>query len=58
MAGRPREPRTGGAGAERAGADPGPPRLAPEPASGWEQVEAGRYRPLRTRGSFPGRELG
>jgi hypothetical protein len=24
----------------------------------WEQVEEGRYRPLRTRGSFPGRELG
>ncbi len=24
----------------------------------WEELEAGRYRPLRTRGSFPGRELG
>jgi hypothetical protein len=24
----------------------------------WELVEQGRYRPLRTRGSFPGRELG
>ena len=24
----------------------------------WEVVETGRYRPLRTRGSFPGRELG
>jgi hypothetical protein len=24
----------------------------------WELVEEGRYRPLRTRGSFPGRELG
>jgi hypothetical protein len=24
----------------------------------WELVEAGRYRPRRIRGSFPGRELG
>ena len=24
----------------------------------WEEIEPGRYRPLRTRGSFPGRELG
>ena len=24
----------------------------------WELIEQGRYRPLRTRGSFPGRELG
>ena len=24
----------------------------------WELVEQGRYRPLQTRGSFPGRELG
>jgi hypothetical protein len=24
----------------------------------WEQIEAGRYRPRRIRGSFPGRELG
>jgi len=24
----------------------------------WEQIEAGRYMPRRTRGSFPGRELG
>jgi hypothetical protein len=24
----------------------------------WEQVEEGRYRPRRIRGSFPGRELG
>lgn len=24
----------------------------------WEQVEAGRYRPRRIRGSFHGRELG
>ena len=29
-----------------------------ERAPAWELVEAGRYRPLRTRGSFPGRELG
>jgi len=24
----------------------------------WEQIEEGRYMPRRTRGSFPGRELG
>ena len=24
----------------------------------WEQLEAGRYRPRRIKGSFPGRELG
>ena len=24
----------------------------------WEQIESGRYMPRRTRGSFPGRELG
>ena len=24
----------------------------------WEEIEAGRYMPRRTRGSFPGRELG
>jgi hypothetical protein len=30
----------------------------PARAPAWEQVEAGRYRPLRIRGSFPGRELG
>ena len=37
-------------------------RLFPEDASesiqAWEQIEAGRYMPRRTRGSFPGRELG
>src|SRR5262245_52544580 len=29
-----------------------------EMARPWEQIEAGRYMPRRTRGSFPGRELG
>jgi hypothetical protein len=24
----------------------------------WEEIEPGRYMPRRTRGSFPGRELG
>jgi hypothetical protein len=24
----------------------------------WEEIEAGRYMPRRTRGSYPGRELG
>jgi hypothetical protein len=31
---------------------------AEEPPAAWERLEAGRYRPRRTRGSFPGRELG
>ena len=31
--------------------------LAPAVAS-WEMIEPGRYMPRRTRGSFPGRELG
>ena len=51
---------TGGPGKPRPrGADASPPAL-PEPAAGpaWEQVESGRYRPRRIRGSFPGRELG
>ena len=41
-------------------ADGRTPPVAPEAAPGpaWELVEAGRYRPLRIRGSFPGRELG
>jgi hypothetical protein len=38
------------------------PRDLPEaPAENfpaWEMIEAGRYRPRRIRGSFPGRELG
>ncbi len=37
-------------------------RATLEPAAGhvvaWEQIEEGRYMPRRTRGSFPGRELG
>lgn len=40
-----------------AAGEPGPARPASEPVA-WERLEAGRYRPLRTRGSFPGRELG
>ena len=37
--------------------------VLPEPAAdarvaSWEMIEAGRYMPRRTRGSFPGRELG
>lgn len=52
-----------------AAGSPGDPRVSDEEARppnapvgertpAWELVEAGRYRPLRTRGSFPGRELG
>jgi hypothetical protein len=29
-----------------------------DPLPAWEMIEEGRYRPIRTRGSFPGRELG
>jgi hypothetical protein len=36
------------------GGDPGGHHDAPA----WEQIEPGRYRPRRIRGSFPGRELG
>ena len=52
----------------QAGPQAGPPRrtLAAWGADGppydsvpaWEMIEPGRYKPLRTRGSFPGRELG
>jgi len=45
----------------RSPVDPAPPFSTDAPTGGfpsWEQVEEGRYRPLRTRGSFPGRELG
>jgi hypothetical protein len=35
-----------------------PTASAPERAPAWELVDAGRYRPRRIRGSFPGRELG
>ncbi len=31
---------------------------AAEKVPAWEMIEEGRYRPRRTRGSFPGRELG
>jgi hypothetical protein len=35
-----------------------PAGVPPHRAPAWELVDAGRYRPRRTRGSFPGRELG
>ncbi len=35
---------------------PGEAEAAPAPA--WEQLENGRYRPRRIRGSLRGRELG
>ena len=35
-----------------------PPAIREENVPAWEQLEAGRYRPRRIRGSFPGRELG
>jgi hypothetical protein len=37
---------------------PIPPIAALVNAPAWEEIEAGRYMPRRTRGSFPGRELG
>lgn len=42
--------------------DPSTIRVSVEPAAAnvpaWEMIEPGRYKPRRTRGSFPGRELG
>ena len=35
-----------------------PHAVREENVPAWEQLEAGRYRPRRIRGSFPGRELG
>jgi hypothetical protein len=34
------------------------PDSATAQVSAWEMIAAGRYMPRRTRGSFPGRELG
>lgn len=34
------------------------PAAAAEQPPAWEQIENGRYRPRRIRGSYPGRELG
>lgn len=34
------------------------PADAPAEAPAWEQIENGRYRPRRIRGSYRGRELG
>ena len=34
------------------------PRAGDEHVPAWEQIETGRYRPRRIRGSFRGRELG
>jgi len=38
------------------------PHMSVEPSAAnvpaWEMIEPGRYQPRRTRGSFPGRELG
>ena len=31
---------------------------ASDDLSAWQMIENGRYMPRRTRGSFPGRELG
>ncbi len=35
-----------------------PHEVKEEHVPAWEQLEAGRYRPRRIKGSFPGRELG
>jgi hypothetical protein len=43
---------------EKASADQGGGETSPAIPPAWEQIEAGRYRPRRIRGSFPGRELG
>jgi hypothetical protein len=33
-------------------------KAIPDAVPAWEQIENGRYRPRRIRGSFHGRELG
>jgi hypothetical protein len=50
----------GSSGDSRRRGEPSAPPAAPAPerAPAWELVDAGRYRPRRIRGSFPGRELG
>ncbi len=50
----------GAPGDSRPSGEPAPRQAAPAPerAPAWELVDAGRYRPRRIRGSFPGRELG
>jgi hypothetical protein len=39
---------------------PRPPVVEPprDRAPAWEMIEPGRFQPRRTRGSFPGRDLG
>jgi hypothetical protein len=37
---------------------PAPFQPGAERVPAWEEIETGRYRPRRIRGSFPGRELG
>jgi hypothetical protein len=45
--------------ARRSGGDAAPiPAPGPDRPPAWEEVERGRYRPRRIRGSYPGRELG
>jgi hypothetical protein len=34
------------------------PEAEQEKSQAWEEIAAGRFMPRRTRGSFPGRELG
>jgi hypothetical protein len=38
--------------------EPEKPPKAEDDRRAWQQIEPGRYMPLRIRGSFPGRELG
>lgn len=46
-----------GRGDERQPASASPPEeVGAAPA--WEEIESGRFRPRRIRGSMPGRELG
>ena len=60
MSTRSSGPRGRGAetGRESLGSRTDDPKAAGETFPAWEQIEAGRYMPRRTRGSFPGRELG
>ena len=45
-------------GAQERPVDHAPAEARAGTTAAWEMIEEGRYRPIRTRGSFPGRELG
>lgn len=50
---QPQEPHDAVESTPHFSAEPTPPEV-----KAWEEIEAGRYMPRRTRGSFKGRALG